>query len=93
MRTKVDGLGQKDCIKVKFRKKIIHISILFTGTTLPTAMNGSRSPRMVNGDFDDFDDRYRNVSFAILSLRMLLLWKQITRILIAYRRRCAVDKS
>lgn len=40
--------------------KIEKTALPVTGTTLPTAMNGSRSPRMVNGDYDDFDDRFRH---------------------------------
>ncbi|KAL4224904.1 Kinesin-like protein kif17 [Mactra antiquata] len=42
--------------------KIEKTALPVTGTTLPNAMNGSRSPRMTNGDYDDFDDKYRSVS-------------------------------
>ncbi|XP_060578330.1 kinesin-like protein KIF17 isoform X2 [Ruditapes philippinarum] len=38
--------------------KIEKTALPVTGTTLPTGMNGHRSPRM-NGEHDEFDDRYR----------------------------------
>ncbi|XP_052227615.1 kinesin-like protein KIF17 isoform X2 [Dreissena polymorpha] len=40
--------------------KIEKTALPVTGTTLPGGMGGSRSPRMPNGDHDDFEDRFRD---------------------------------
>lgn len=51
-------------------------SCYFAGTTLPGGL-GNPGPQMVNGDYDNFDDRFRKVSGVKLEIIVEVdLWFQ-----------------
>ena len=49
----------------------------FLGTILPGA-GGSRSPRMSNGDIDEFDDRFREVGISLCLQYLFKILKHVT---------------